>query len=238
MARGKTLGLLLNGLRAECRLSLNPAHNNQDRDAQIELLQRWQEALWEDYDWPHLRVQRTLTVQAGQRYYEPPEDIAIDRIEKIEFRFGTEWCALHYGIEAGHYAAFDSDADIYSWPVTRWRIYEEDQIELWPVPSDDTDGLEGQLRITGIRKLQPLVADTDRADIDDRLIILNAAAERLAARGEKDAKLKLDLATRRLLTLRGNSTKRRRFSIGFGGTAGYRHNAHIPRIHYRDRETS
>lgn len=237
MARNSTLGSLLNEFRAESRLSLNPAHNNQTRDAHIILLQRTQEGLWEDFDWPHLRVERTLPLAAGQRTYSPPEDISVDRIQKIEFRFGGEWTSLRPGIGSAHYATWDSDTGVRSWPVERWRIVENEQIEIWPIPSENVGAdLEGTLRVTGIRKLRPLIDDGDRADLDNRLIVLFAAAEYLASRGEKDAKLKLDQATKRYLRVRGNLMPRRRFSLGGNVTYG-RPLRGPPRIHYRDRET-
>ena len=84
--RGTTLVKLLDILRVECGLSLNPAHNPQNRDTQIATLQRVQETMWADFAWPHLRVERAIDVQAGQRYYDMPGDLDIDRIEKIEIR--------------------------------------------------------------------------------------------------------------------------------------------------------
>jgi hypothetical protein len=232
--RGKTLGLLLNDLRIESRLSLNPAHNNQVRDSQVGLLQRVQETLWEDFDWPHLRVYRDIPLVAGQRYYDTPNDIAIDRIIRIQVRFGAEWCGIAPGIDAGHYATWDSDADVRGWPVERWKIVENEQIEVWPIPELAADGLEGTLRVHGIKKLSRLIADSDRAELDDRIIVLFAAAEHLASRGEKDAKLKLDQATKRYLRLRGNLTPSRSFKLfGGGNTDGDWHRRGPPRVHYR-----
>ena len=65
MSRGTTLVKLLDDLRAECRISLNPAHNRQQRDVQVKMLQRKQEWLWNDFAWPHLRVERFIDLQAG-----------------------------------------------------------------------------------------------------------------------------------------------------------------------------
>lgn len=220
MARNRTLTQLLDGLRAETRRSLNSAHNVQVRDTQIKLLQRTQEFLWEDFTWPHLRVTRDITLQAGQRYYDLPDDLDIERVEKVQVKDGDRWCDISPNINTEHYNTYDSDLDIRSWPVQRYQIAEDNlgasaQLEVWPIPDGDGDEetLDGTLRLTGIRNLRPLVADADQADLDDRLIVLYAAAEDLAAAGSKDAALKLNLAKKLDAKLRGNLTKPRRFRM-------------------------
>ena len=94
MTRRVTLIRLLDQLRAEARLSKNPAHNSQVRDTHVDMLQRIQDRLWDDFDWPHLRVERLEIVQSGQRFYAPPADMLIDNIEKIELYDGGGWRPL------------------------------------------------------------------------------------------------------------------------------------------------
>lgn len=221
MATGTTLVKLLDRLRSECRISTNPAHNRQQRDSQIELLQRTQEWFWDDFAWPHLRVDRYLDVQAGQRYYDLSSvkdaqgvvrgDLDIRRINHGQFRFGSIFYDMNWGITAEQYATFDSDLGAGDWPVSNWMITEDEQLELWPVPSMNFDplSLDGRIKVTGIRNLKPLVADADRADIDDTLLILHAAAEYLASMGASDAQVKQDKANTRYLKLRGQLMPRR-----------------------------
>lgn len=215
MARGTTLLRLLDMYRSECRMSLNPAHGAQVRDTQVQMLQRSQERLWTDFAWPILRVERFLGTQNGQRYYDPPEDLDIDRITKLEVKHDDVYCAMDAGIEAQHYSAYDSEKDERQWPPQRWRISEDEQIELWPIPDTDYDPLtqEGRIKLTGIRKLRPLVDDDDRADLDDHLIVLYAAAEYLAGTGAKDAGLKQQQANARFARLRGQQSPRRKFRL-------------------------
>jgi hypothetical protein len=215
MARGTTLIRLLDLYRAECRLSLNPAHNAQVRDTQVSHLQRVQEWLWSDFAWPILRVERFLETQNGQRFHSMPDDLDIDRITKIEVKHDDVYTPLRPGIDAEHYAAYDSDKDERQWPPQRWRISEDEQIELWPIPDTDYDALtqEGRIKITGIRKLQPLVDDGDRVDLDDRLVSLYAAAEFLAGAGAKDAGLKQQQANARYARLRGQQSPKRQFRM-------------------------
>jgi len=210
MARGTTLVKLLDDLRAEARLSLNPAHNADNRPVQVKLLQRIQDRLWEDFTWPHLRISRQVAVQAGQRYYDTPEEIKIDRLEKIELFVDGGWRELEPGIAPECYGAWNSDLDERSWPPRRWEIHEGEDVEIWPISDTNGDATtrEGYLKFTGIRSLNPLVADSDRAELDGRLLTLYGAAEMLAASGAKDAKLKLDQANALYMQLRSSLTPR------------------------------
>jgi hypothetical protein len=225
MARNVTLGKLLDNLRTELHLSLNPAHNNQVRDKQVGFLQSTQEWLWEDFTWPHLRARRNYQLQAGQFLYDVGADFDIDRIEKIEVKYGGVWRKLHPGIDAKHYFRHDTELDQRSWPVRRWRIAESEQIEVWPIP--DTNGdptlLEGFFKVTGIRRLNPLVKDSDRCDLDGQLIYLFAAAK--SEPGSVQGKFALNLANKRLAKLKANLTPRRQFKM-FG--IGREHGTHRP----------
>jgi hypothetical protein len=228
MARGTTLDKLLNDLRAACRISLNAAHNAQHRDAQVQSLQRKQEWYWDDFAWPHLRVDRFIELQAGQRYYDMPTDLDITRINHIQVRMNSLWQGLKPGIDSSHYAAYDSDMGVRGSPVQRWNITEDEQIELWPIPDTNFDAatLEGKLKITGIRKLSPLIADGDRADLDDQLLVMSCAADYLAANGAKDSQLKLDQANRIYAKYRAQLMPRRIITIGVN--TGDRHVERIP----------
>lgn len=244
MARKTPLSQLLQLYRAEIRASGNPAHSAGVREAQVLLLQRVQEYLWDSFDWAFLRVERFDELQAGQRYYDPPADLLIDRVEEVHVRYGTEWMQLCYGISEPHYALYDSYTDQRGWPVERWELYEDEQIELWPIPSsnssryDDSssDDIEGRIRYTGIRSLNPLVADDDTADLDDRLIVLYAAAEQLAADGAADAQAKAQAAKKRFEHITGNMSKIKRFSLfGVSGRSSpRRRRPPIPTVHYRE----
>lgn len=215
MARNTTLVRLLDMYRAECRMSPNAAHNNLDRDRQVRDLQKTQEYLWEDYDWPLLRVERTINLQAGQRYYSMPGDMKIDRISKLEVCHDQVYCPLKAGIDAEHYSAYNSDLDERQWPPQRWRISEDEQVEIWPIPNTNADltTLDGTVKITGIRNLNPLVEDTDRADLDDWLIVLYAAADYLTAKGDKSAPNKQQMANARYAKIRGGQMPRKKFKM-------------------------
>lgn len=230
MARGTTLTRLLDELRAEARLSLNPAHNNQVRDQHIILLQREQQRLWEDYNWPHLRVERYIPMEQGQRTYdlvaaknragETRNDLSFDRVEKVEFKTDGIWRPLGYGITGSHLTIYDSNLNATGWPVMYWERSEEDQVEVWPIPDqsgttdqDSETYQEGYLKFTGIRNLNPLVADADRADLDDRLLVLYAAGNILAAETAPDAQIKLEAANKHYNRLKGVQVKSPSFQM-------------------------
>lgn len=229
MARYSTLEKVLTDVRAEARLSLNAQHNINERDRHIALIQREQDRLWSEFDWPHMVVDRFIPLQAGQRFYDPSSvldeagavknDMSIERIARIDVKTDGEWMTLINGVSAAEYAAHDSFKDQRAWPPRRWRLYEDEMVEVWPVPDQNAVPAtqEGMLRITGVRKCRPLVENGDRLDLDDHTVTLFVAAAILAASGAADAQLKLELANRRLNSVKGRLSKRdgfRMFGLG------------------------
>lgn len=223
MARGTTLGQLIEDLRAEAGHALAPSLGASTRDVFINVLRRQQKRLWEDYSWPFLRVSRDVAVQAGLRYYNIPNDMTWERIERVEFKWGDRWQKLEYGIGYEHYNQYDSDLDIRSYPVYRYREAENNQVELWPVPSENGSltTRDGIVRFTGIRNLSQFTADADRADLDDQLIVLFSAAEVLARQKTNDASSKLAQAQAHYARLKARNSKSESFVMGADEPTGY-----------------
>jgi len=215
MARGTTLGQLIEDLRAEAGHALSPALGASTRDVLKKVLQRQQKRLWEDYAWPFLRLTVDIPVQAGLRYYNVPNNMTYERIERVEFKWGDRWQPLQYGINYEHYNQYDSDKDIRSYPLYRYREFGTNQIEVWPVPSQNGSAAnkEGLLRVVGIRNLNPLLADANTADLDDQLIVLYAAGEILTRQKAQDAKDKLAQAAAHYLRLKARNSKSAPFVI-------------------------
>lgn len=188
-------------------------------DAQIlmHVLQRTQETLYDDFDWPHLRYDTgAITLSAGQRYYDIPDNLNYDRIESAWIRLNGLPIPFRRGIDPNCYAAFDSDQGVRASPAQRWDIRSVDgveQIEVWPIPNDASNAMQ----FIGIRNLRPLVDGADLTDIDDRLIVLFSAAELLAHQESADAQIKLRAAQQLYARLKGRSAAARpTYRMGMG----------------------
>lgn len=175
MATGATLGELLLGVRAESMQSTNPLQNTNLDAGYTEMLQRVQRQLWNDYAWPHLRARRDVATVVGERYYDFPADLSLDRVESVSVRWSGRWVPIERGIGDREYNAYDSDADVRVDPVLRWAPYEGGQFEAWPLPATASS-----LRFVGIKALAPLAVTADTCDLDRDLLVLYVAAEVLA----------------------------------------------------------
>ena len=226
MARNQTLLKILGDVRGEARLSLNPAHNIAGRDAQIALIQREQERLWADYDWPHLMVNRYIPAVSGRRYYDPRTafdetwqprtDLSLERVVEVSVYDGHAWRELCPQITDRDRFAHDSLAGERSWPPRRWAVGEDDVIEIWPTPDEASlsageqvtpPNMQSVIRVRGVRDLRPFRDDADRADLDDRLLSLYSASALLAESGAKDTNLKLEAAQRHYTRIKADQTK-------------------------------
>lgn len=220
MARNKTLGFILDLVRSEARLSVNPAHNAQSHDTQVRLIRRIYDELWEGNVWPHLVIRRTYQLQDGQKLYDFAPDFDISRIEHIYVKDGGEWAKLRPEIAECDYSEYDSDLDERAWPARAWRLYEDEKVEIWPIPDQNGDAatLDGYIKVVGVGARPAFVEDTDICVLDDRLIALYAAAELFFADGnEKMGSIKFQLAEKRKLSILGNVVKKRTVKL-FGGS--------------------
>jgi hypothetical protein len=232
--RNQALSSVLRKYRQEIHVSDNPAHNASVRDSQVYELQTEQERLWKKHSWPFLRVERYIDLQAGQRFYDtrgaklydgtPKSDLGIERLEKVELRWGPGWYELRPDIGPGEYQRVDSELGTRGWPCEAWRVYEDEQFEIWPIPSENADpvSIDGRLRLTGIRDLRPFIADDDRCDLDDNMVIKFAAARYKAGSGGKDAQIVLDEGKGLETDLTGNFVKAKVFSLGGSELTAFR----------------
>lgn len=210
MARQTQLLQLLAQLRAETGRDQSVAVGVSESDNLKEALRMTQERLYEESDWQHLRVQRSVALLNGVRYYDFPTDLNPERIELAALKYDEVYQDICYGIQFADYTTYDSNASTpeESVPARKWDVRHTgttEQIEIWPIPSED-----GQtLYFTGIKTLSALVQEADRADLDDRLIVLFAAANILSVQKSANAQLKLSEATARLNSLKKNYSQQR-----------------------------
>lgn len=209
MARGVALENLIAQLRSELRDSSVPSLGQQVRHTLVQTVQRVQETLYDDYDWSFLNVREDKLTQAGQRYYDIPTAMTLEGIREVWSQNATSggtWGKIPYGIDQTDLNALDSDINTNRRdPIAKWQVINTgsgEQIEVWPIPA--TNNLK--LRFIGKKKLAPLVADSDRAELDDKMIVLFAAGEILGAREAADAGLKLGKANERYNRLKARTS--------------------------------
>lgn len=244
MARGVTLEELIVDLRAEVGQSTNTAVSRASIDALKTSLRRQQERLWLDFDWPHMRVERDITLEAGERYYDFPDDLDPTRVEKVEVKFGGRWIPVKYGITNELLLVHDSDADIRNDPVQNWDYYNgasgnpETQIHLWPIPANNGNATTKELvlRITGIKTLPALISDSDTCALDSWLLVLYSASEILARLKAPDASAKLEAANLYYHRLKGRQGRTESFKIGEGNSDCDREGGLKLRVAYADQD--
>jgi len=218
MARNTSLLSLRDQLRAEIGASPNVAMGVNTVEQFDQLLRRTQERLWHDFDWSFGVIDRDEPLLAGQRYYAFDQDIDFDRICCAQVKYSELWHPISYGIGTDEMNNYDSDTGEASEPALRWRHYEGNQFEVWPIPTTNNQ----TLRFRAVRKLPPLIATTDTALLDDTLIVLFAAAEHLARTKAQDASAKLSQAQSHFNRLKGMGLKTDRFVYGGGLDEGRR----------------
>lgn len=218
MARGVTLSTMIADLRYEARIATSAAIGQNMRPGLISILQRKQEALWRMHDWAYLRVTRDKTMQAGEQYYSFFSDLGFERVSKVEAKHNGLWQKVEYGITSQQYNEMDPEADSRLDPVQRWQEYEDNQFEVWPLPSTNNV----TLRFHGIKNLGAFTADDDTCTLDDKLIVLFAAAEIMAGAGQKDAPAKLQEAKDLFNKLTGSHNNKRGIFVMGDGDEGSR----------------
>lgn len=204
MARNVQLSTMLDRLRAESRHALSPAAGQDIEQRLRNKLRRVQEELYDMFDWPFLRVERTVPLLAGERYYDFESDLNLDRLEEVHVYYSTYPIPIERPITQRHMAVYDSDLDERNDPVQRWDIRwtgDAAQFEVWPIPASNNQYIE----FKGIRDLRPLVDDSDVCDLDDTMIVLAAASEVLGAQGAKDAQTMQGKARERFMMMKGRS---------------------------------
>jgi hypothetical protein len=150
------------------------------------LLANKQQWLAAQFPWPVLRITRDVDFAATTRYVGPlPEALDQSSQSMSMLRLLYWYPPDGYGIETYLLNYEDSDNDFVADPIRRWQIIyviNQPVIEVWPIPESAQT-----LRYTGQKLLGALVADDDKAELDDLLIVLFAAAEILARRNRRDA---------------------------------------------------
>lgn len=205
MARGTTFGEVITMFREETGRATSSALGQNEIGAIKGKLRRTYRWLHADFNWPHLMIRRDKTVSAGERYFTLPADLDIERVTprvEVKDEADGQWYPLEYGIDAANYNFTDSDLDERDdWPA-RWQIYENDQIEIWPIPAT-----EHTLRFHGFSRPKPLVNENEVLDLDDDLVVLYAVQRQLLRDKSADAQDYAQMARALYLKLKGRGIK-------------------------------
>lgn len=207
MARKTTFSELLEQVRAEARISTAVSQGQANENYIKQLIRRYYDQLYDEFDWPFKRILKSearVTMLAGQRYYDYPPNLDLERITKMYVQQGNQWILVPRGIGPEQYNVHDSDGDSRGDPVLRWDIYSDTQFEAWPLPAST-----GTVWFDGTKRKTPLIANSDRCDLDDTLLVLFVASEILAATNQKDSQVKLNAAQARLIQLKGRMSSNR-----------------------------
>lgn len=228
MARGTTLANLRSMLKAEIG---DNSGTNATADATLNvLLSNMQKWLATEYDWPFLERRFDVACSKNTQFLSfPTQDdngdviaLNLERFPRVEVFWNNVYQPVQYGIGQDEYNTLDFALAQQSDPIQRWRAATNpneptnpNTFEVWPVPVTDQT-----LRFTGQRALQPLAVDANTADLDDMLLVMFVAAERLTRLKQPDATLKMQKAQRRLAFIRQNYPTRERVRILGGGDEG------------------
>lgn len=109
MPRGVTLGQMVTDLRAEVGHTTEAALGKNKRAQLVRILQRTQQWLYDDFDWPFLNKQHDIDLNAGQRFYDFPSGVQIEHVKSYAVRWGSQYLPLTNGIGAAQYSAMESE---------------------------------------------------------------------------------------------------------------------------------
>lgn len=220
MARRRQFLQLIYDLRAELGKAVDPAAGVADLPSLKRTLQRNYETLYDEYDWPHLSViSDRMTVNAGQRFYDFPDNMAYESTEQVVLWWNGEPVELDRGIGFEHYASYDPENDERTDPVQRWDVRYTDpreQIELWPLPASAQ-----QIQLKGRKKFVQMVDEADICLIDDHILLLTCAVQLLPRQKSGDAQVALEALRQRMSRVKSNSKgDGATVKIGGGGRRG------------------
>ncbi len=209
MATGQLLSSLRSKLKAEIRdqqetnPTLDTEYNTLLSNKQVELASMW--------DWNFLKHDWDLSTTAGTRYFDIPTvetrgltvAIDFDREVVVNRLYNTLFYPVSYGInieDRNYLDGVNRSQD----PVQKWQVVTNtnetanpNQIEVWPIPVSTQT-----LRFSGRRVLQTLASDSDKADLDDLLIVLGVASDILIMREQANAANTLKRFNDRLMLLK------------------------------------
>ena len=218
MPRGTTLANALLMLKAEIGYNLTASVAVADDQQLYRLIDNEQKRLAADFDWAFLDKSADVAAPvATQNLNFPSTSVVLERPLRVQRRFNNLWQEITHGIEDSDYNVSDSSLGRMMDPIQKWRLNSDGStFEVWPLPATaQTVRFHGQRPITSL--LTASAYDpTKTLDLDDVLVVLFVAANRLMRMKQQDGQLMLQRAQSRLQMLRvsGPPTNDRRTILG------------------------
>lgn len=208
MARGKTLGELVEEVKLEAGMSGNSNIGIQFLETVKYRINEAQEYFFRDFDWSHLcgteenGMFEVLTV-AGERVYDLPTDMDPATVKAVWYKWGDAWVPLTRGIMPTDYTSQNSDDPaVMNEPALKWDFRAGETFEIFPRPA--TNDLP--IRFQAKQKLVKLVADNDVLQLDSYIVKMRAAGYMLLRREPKEAQVKIGDAMTNYYKLRHHDT--------------------------------
>jgi hypothetical protein len=205
MATRDTLATLTEEVQYELGHVASPSAGQNFREHIKSRIRREYRRLYHDHNWRHLRARTDIAMVAGQRYYDYPEAAELETIIEMHVKWSGTWNPVTDDMCEMDYNAFDSDLGVRTDPIQKWRPYDVDQFEVWPLPASAYT-----LRVVTKRPFTQLVEESDRCDLDTDLVVLHVAAELLRKQDDKEAALVLGRASQHYDTLKSRARASRR----------------------------
>lgn len=207
--RGTLLPTLRSMVRAEVGQTLTTTIATAGDATMNMLLSNAQKLYSTIRDWPFLERRWDVAAPAGSRYLAfsttdvrgTAATLNTERPFTVDVLFNLLYIPLDYGIGAEEFSIRNSDTAGQTMdPIQRWdyasnpnETSNADQFEIWPVNTTAQT-----LRFTGQRQPYALTAETDKADLDDMLLVFTVATELLMRDGAPEAQFKQEAAKQRL----------------------------------------
>jgi hypothetical protein len=199
--RGTLLPTLRSMLRAEIGETSSTSIATQ-KDASVNTLFSNAQKLYSTLrDWPFLERKWDVAVpQAGRYVAFSTVDIRgttatlnTERPFSVSVLFNRLYIPLDYGIGDEEFTHRNSDRGEKQDPIQRWdystnstETANADQFEVWPMPVTAQT-----VRFMGQRQPYALSAETDKADLDDMLLVFSVGAQLLARLDDRTAEAQL-----------------------------------------------
>lgn len=222
MARGETFLELQGMLREELGRSPDVAIGVDDLPILKRAINKAYATLYDEYDWPFLRrVFAKESLSAGQRYYDLPDGLNIERVEAVYIWFNEVPQKIDRGITVDEYGIYDPTDNVRVDPVLLWdvrNISGSVQIEVWPLPASDTMSIQ----FVGLVEAPKLVNNADACLLDDELVVMLAAAQHLRRQKSADADDALAQFRARIKSMKSRSAAggNQRVRVGLGDMRG------------------